>query len=366
MSQSTEAITLLPLPLELAPPTELGSGSTAQGAHPTQATVNLMPFSIEYDGPAPIDSFMVIRPAPSTQSSKDADSQPHSSNEQSYVSAFRGRAIQSTSLPLPTGYRVEIVEISQSASNPVEASASKNPAQNGMELSAAVRPAEQQTPLKKRPSSIHRPAKQQKFSMDSDDEDQEEAHTDAEDGQEQEPRRPESPDAPVASSRDAQSEQAPSPASAAHRGGITTVIRPVASAANNEIRIWGADGPIDRGDDTYFKTVQEWLGVVSPLCIPRAGYALKAHKRHLNRHMPPRKTALEMISKNEIRRLARRGGVTRIAGGSYEEFRFILRDFLAIAVRDAIIYATHCNRKTVQTMDVIYSLKKQGRTLYYF
>lgn len=73
----------------------------------------------------------------------------------------------------------------------------------------------------------------------------------------------------------------------------------------------------------------------------------------------------------------------------YEETRFILRDFLTRAVRDAIVYsgkshlqsppaphgrieltrvgsAAHCNRKTVRTIDVIYALKLQGRTLYYF
>lgn len=84
-----------------------------------------------------------------------------------------------------------------------------------------------------------------------------------------------------------------------------------------------------------------------------------------------------------------------MVGTVYEESRFILQEFLTKAVRDAIVYSRkflpllstddeqedidldasfwdrlgvveHCNRKTVMTMDVIYALKLQGRTLYYF
>lgn len=72
------------------------------------------------------------------------------------------------------------------------------------------------------------------------------------------------------------------------------------------------------------------------------------------------------ITKPAIRRLARRGGVKRIAADIYEETRVILRAFLDNVVRDSITYTEHARRKTVTAMDVVYALKRQGRTLYGF
>ncbi|XP_018430543.1 PREDICTED: histone H4-like [Nanorana parkeri] len=68
-----------------------------------------------------------------------------------------------------------------------------------------------------------------------------------------------------------------------------------------------------------------------------------------------------------IRRLARRGGVKRISGLIYEETRGVLKVFLENVIRDAVTYTTeHAKRKTVTAMDVVYALKRQGRTLYGF
>jgi histone H4 len=75
---------------------------------------------------------------------------------------------------------------------------------------------------------------------------------------------------------------------------------------------------------------------------------------------------LEGITKPAIRRLARRGGVKRISFAIYEYTREILRFFLSGVVRDAITYTEHANRKTVTALDVVYALKRQGRTLYGF
>ena len=36
------------------------------------------------------------------------------------------------------------------------------------------------------------------------------------------------------------------------------------------------------------------------------------------------------------------------------------------AIRDAVTYTEHAKRKTVTAMDVVYALKRQGRTLYGF
>eukprot|EP01105_Mastigella_eilhardi_P027275 TRINITY_DN832_c0_g2_i1.p3 TRINITY_DN832_c0_g2~~TRINITY_DN832_c0_g2_i1.p3 ORF type:complete len:110 (+),score=34.84 TRINITY_DN832_c0_g2_i1:113-442(+) len=72
------------------------------------------------------------------------------------------------------------------------------------------------------------------------------------------------------------------------------------------------------------------------------------------------------ITKPAIRRLARRGGVKRISGLIYEETRGVLKIFLDNVIRDAVTYTEHAKRKTVTAMDVVYALKRQGRTLYGF
>ena len=75
---------------------------------------------------------------------------------------------------------------------------------------------------------------------------------------------------------------------------------------------------------------------------------------------------LQGITKPAIRRLARRGGVKRISGLIYEETRGVLKVFLENVIRDAVTYTEHARRKTVTAFDVVYALKRQGRTLYGF
>ncbi|POW03016.1 hypothetical protein PSHT_11863 [Puccinia striiformis] len=66
------------------------------------------------------------------------------------------------------------------------------------------------------------------------------------------------------------------------------------------------------------------------------------------RHRKILRDNIQGITKPAIRRLARRGGVKRISGLIYEETRGVLK------------------RKTVTSLDVVYALKRQGRTLYGF
>ena len=72
------------------------------------------------------------------------------------------------------------------------------------------------------------------------------------------------------------------------------------------------------------------------------------------------------ITKPAIRRLARRGGVKRISGMMYDETRKVLKSFLEHVVKDAVTYTEHARRKTVTALDVVYALKRQGKTLYGF
>ena len=75
---------------------------------------------------------------------------------------------------------------------------------------------------------------------------------------------------------------------------------------------------------------------------------------------------LKGITKPAIRRLARRGGVKRINSLIYEETRTVLKQFMEQVIRDSVTYTEHAKRKTVTAMDVVYALKRQGRTLYGF
>jgi len=94
---------------------------------------------------------------------------------------------------------------------------------------------------------------------------------------------------------------------------------------------------------------------------PRARYAEKGNK--LIRRPISRRNA---ITKPAVTRLARRGGVKRMSSLVTEEVHTVLRNFLENVLRDAVTYTEHSKRKTVSTMDVVYALKRNGRTLYGF
>ncbi|KAL6878006.1 histone-fold-containing protein [Trichoderma longibrachiatum] len=107
------------------------------------------------------------------------------------------------------------------------------------------------------------------------------------------------------------------------------------------------------------------------------------------RHRKILRDNIQGITKPAIRRLARRGGVKRISASKslssiipssssspssnacappviYEETRGVLKSFLEGVIRDAVTYTEHAKRKTVTSLDVVYALKRQGRTLYGF
>ena len=84
------------------------------------------------------------------------------------------------------------------------------------------------------------------------------------------------------------------------------------------------------------------------------------------RHRKVLRDNIQGITKPAIRRLCRRGGVKRISGLTYEETRGVLKVFLENVIRDSVTYTEHARRKTVTARDVVFALKKQGRTLYGF
>ena len=58
--------------------------------------------------------------------------------------------------------------------------------------------------------------------------------------------------------------------------------------------------------------------------------------------------------------------VLLVAGLIYEETRGVLKVFLENLIHDAVVYTNHAGRRTVAAMDVVYALKRQGKTLYGF
>ena len=84
------------------------------------------------------------------------------------------------------------------------------------------------------------------------------------------------------------------------------------------------------------------------------------------RYRKANRSNLAGITKPAIRRLARRGGVKRISGLMYEETRSVIKSFLESVIKDAVTYTEFAKRKTVTSMDVVYALKRQGRTIYGF
>ena len=74
--------------------------------------------------------------------------------------------------------------------------------------------------------------------------------------------------------------------------------------------------------------------------------------------------ATKVFTSSAMRRVARRGGVKRLARLTYDEVRGVVHDFVKKLVSDAIAYTQHRRAGTVVAMDVINALKRQGRQLY--
>ncbi|MCP9265825.1 Histone H4 [Dirofilaria immitis] len=119
------------------------------------------------------------------------------------------------------------------------------------------------------------------------------------------------------------------------------------------------------GFPIFQKSVTSWVRMCYK--VDRRGKGGKGlGKGGAKRHRKVLRDNIQGITKPAIRRLARRGGVKRISGLIYEETRSVLKVFLENVIRDAVTYCEHAKRKTVTAMDVVYALKRQGRTLYGF
>lgn len=104
----------------------------------------------------------------------------------------------------------------------------------------------------------------------------------------------------------------------------------------------------------------------SKTTVTHKGLGKGKGKNGAKRHNRIQRDNLRRISSNDLRRLARRGGVKRIAHSSYDDLRLQLKSFLTTVIRSSITYTDHAKRKTVTPLDIVYALKQQGRQLYGF
>jgi histone H4 len=86
----------------------------------------------------------------------------------------------------------------------------------------------------------------------------------------------------------------------------------------------------------------------------------------IRRHQKVYRDNIQGVTKNAIKRLARRGGCKRISAAMYDHVRGELKTFLQLLVKDSVVYTEHARRKTVSSLDVVYALKRQGRSIYGF
>lgn len=146
-------------------------------------------------------------------------------------------------------------------------------------------------------------------------------------------------------------------------------IRYMASWVQGRVLAAPARSPVTR---VQIKREPSSAGAPVPVPVPPAPPAVPAPRGPLlgnsciRRHKRVMRNNIYGITKGDIRRLARRGGIERINGNIYEEVRGVLKIWLEPIIRDASSYAEHGRRKTVIAMDVVYALKRQGVTLYGF
>jgi len=76
------------------------------------------------------------------------------------------------------------------------------------------------------------------------------------------------------------------------------------------------------------------------------------------------KNEASKISKGDLKRLARRGGISRISAPALDEAKLCLVAFLKRIVAKSYYYCLHARRNTISVNDIVYGLKTEGITYY--
>jgi len=109
---------------------------------------------------------------------------------------------------------------------------------------------------------------------------------------------------------------------------------------------------------TASRATQKGLG------LGKGSGGLGKGKGGLKRHQKVQRDTIYGVTKGDIRRLARRGGVKRISATLYDDVRQALKERLTDIMRQVIAIVELSGRKTICVTDIIFILNRQGRTLY--
>ena len=197
---------------------------------------HLMPFSIDFNGPAPVQTYFVTHPV------HDPSDDPTSHNENELTASFRGRRIHAIKMPLPKNYRLDFFRVEEDKSTP----------RSTRRTSSAPKPVSQ--PI--RNVSSHAPVRGSRFTLDDEDEDKDEEMTCMTAIRDEFSAIPDEDDIPSTFLHEADSS--------------TTVLNPThvlrpAYMCGASVWIWGPDGPVDGGYDPFILTCQDWVEQVAPL-----------------------------------------------------------------------------------------------------
>ena len=204
--------------------------TTAHIKDAPKVCAHIMPFSIDYTGPAPVHTYFVLHPAQGSGAHETTDPCQTFDDETSTiaVSSFRGRNIHGVRQKLPFGYELGFSRMSREVIK-----TPSYPSQRSNMTSFSSQPM---------------PKAPKKFSLDDDDDDTFAENDCAGDHY-----------------------QAPLPSESLFRENVDDEDQPASIHCLNPVYyagtsfwIWGPDGPVDQGGDPYMRTWNEWIQVVSP------------------------------------------------------------------------------------------------------
>ncbi|ORY76245.1 ribonuclease H2, subunit C [Leucosporidium creatinivorum] len=266
------------------------SSASDASTPPSVESISLLPFFINYDGPAPISTYFHPTPVPST-SAAVAEGETKPLQQQA---AFRGRLLVSKRVPLPQGYTGLVFSTSQpvaaaplAPTTPSKRNAASAPKRVKVDA-AAERKAAAERAKGLRRSPRKRVVKEvKKFMLDSDDEEDQEnepvgvkAPKEEQEEEkmvvveesttivvEEETTIPAAaPSAPTPAPKESTPEPQPSIAEPQPQDDDDLPLARderhlVPVLTFNSIDIWHPDYAGDLADDVYARTMSEWVGV---------------------------------------------------------------------------------------------------------
>ncbi|CAO1616303.1 unnamed protein product [Sympodiomycopsis kandeliae] len=206
---------------------------------------NLMPFDIDYTGPANVDGYFI------THHNKDSE-----------YSHFRGRRMYNTQVSLPENWIANVYSVDRNQPLDVPESSGSQDRQIKERQERLL----QQQRKKRKVSNVvgHQKPKAVMTSFSMDDDDEEDEHEQArtaeepqsEEDQQDEEDHPDDFNSPQENDEISSLPESRLPIK-------TTTLTPVSSEPCKHINVWNPDGPLDMGDDELVKVLSEWTAITN-------------------------------------------------------------------------------------------------------